>query len=340
MGFLANTFNKSLFTVDSYKSAIGDEKNNGYAVIKIIPDNMRSLSKDFDLGIIGIIQNPIKFNVTAEWEQMGGITGLLPRLPIGIQTLGKGINSLANVGGFADLGSVYASRKIYKKSGYLDITADLKIVNWNDDGSPYKSVILISTLLLPDSTMGREGLSIAKKYIEEESIKIAGALKRGYDVTKSGIIEGMNQIDKITGKPNNFLPATHYKELTEGVINFMEQTADRMGAKIGDSVKNFTNSTIGQQLIKNTMEELEDYVTLRSSPSTVTVEVGNFFKKRDMILTDASFEFSKEMTKSGPLYVDVHLTISSRKILGDVTDLGVGLNLSNGEGSGRVYTTY
>jgi len=337
MGFLANTFNKSLFTVDSYKSAIGDEKNNGYAVFKIYPDNKRSGSKDFDYGVVGIIQNPLKFDITAEWEHMGGITGLLPSWAQKGQAL---LNTGANIGGFADMGSVYASRKIYKKSGYLNISADLKIVNWENKGSPLLSAIYISNLLLPDSEIGEQKLFELKKMIESLAKKGVLLAQRSYEAGKDAIINGAGTVDKVTGN-SNVLPDLHLKEPVEGVFNLMEETVGYSVEKGTGYADKFLKSSFGQNLVKNTIAELEDYALLRSSPSTVTVEIGNFFKQRDMVLTDASFEFSKEMTKTGPLYVDVHLSLSSRMILGDLTSLGLGENMQSSTGnSSRVVVTY
>jgi hypothetical protein len=66
----------------------------------------------------------------------------------------------------------------------------------------------------------------------------------------------------------------------------------------------------------------DDLFTLRASPQPVQVEIGSFFQHLDMVITQISFSFSKEMTRNGPLYLDATISLSSRFIINDISKAG------------------
>jgi hypothetical protein len=51
--------------------------------------------------------------------------------------------------------------------------------------------------------------------------------------------------------------------------------------------------------------------SLTQSPTSVTVRIGNYFKHEQMVITDVSVDFSREVTTTGPLYADFTVGISS-----------------------------
>jgi len=303
----SHAYNKSVFTQDSYKYSIGDEENNGTAVIKIIPEYDRSGSDTVgnnDLAIVGIIQNPLAFDIEADWGEMGGVTGMLPMLQAAAPIFDF-INSTANKAGFSTLGDVYASRKIYKKSGYLNLSANIKIVNWNNDGAPINASLVISRLLLPDSRFGI-------KMAEEVTTNFVGAYKTHLEPAVDAVVDKTKEVGSALYEKYKDIP------LVEGVV-----TGGRIIKNVYDGVMEDSKATRASYY-RNTMKGISDYFILRASPVTVRVEVGNYFKQRDMIITNAKFEFSKEVTETGPLYVDVSLTMSSRTHLTDETTGGIG----------------
>jgi len=309
MSWIQDTFNKSLFTEDSYKSAIGNETTNGYAVLKIIPEYLRSGYEsvdNLDFAIIGVIQNPLKYSIQAKWDEMGGISGLIPIVDKASPVYNY-LNNAVNRAGFASMGEVYASRKIYKKSGYLGLSAQLKVVNWKDDGAPVNTVLVLSRLLLPDSRFGE---SVAQ------------------DIT-SGVTKINENIKPITDKVGEFASDTYNlikdNDIVEGFVDGVKSAKEF----IEDFIKSY--DTLIDNYKRNTIDGLSDYFTLRSSPPTVRVEVGNYFSQNDMIITDATFEFSKEITRTGPLYVDINVDFSSRAIITDLNGIGFGsgVNKSN-----------
>lgn len=344
MSFNSDIINKSVFTVDSYKSAIGSNgidkygnKENGYAVLKITPEWIRSggdMVDDLDYQIVGIIQNPLKFSVNAEWGEMGGVTGLLPFnltnnnfVQTG-QQIFSDINKRVNMAGFSDLGAVYASRRVYKKSGYLDINAEMKVVDWNGVGAPIKTAIVLSRLLLPDSRYGEDINNKVKEHIYDPLMDYA--YKKGSQVV--GVAKHAYKEGKKIG----------YGLGMDGAIDFFEDTTTE-GIRILDDVGKKTKKlflenggrSTSRNFLLNTKQNLSDYYTLRSSPSTVQLDVGNYFTRRDMIITGATFEFSKEITRNGPLYVDVNLSFSSRTIMTD--DIGFDNHSIKSNGGRIVY---
>jgi hypothetical protein len=105
----------------------------------------------------------------------------------------------------------------------------------------------------------------------------------------------------------------------------MADPEDPKAAQFSSDLVSNTIDTAGE-ILKNgadtVLEEADDMITLRSAPSPVNVSIGNYFYKEDMVITRASFNFSKECTKAGPLYVEISLDLTSRYILKDIKSVG------------------
>lgn len=117
-----------------------------------------------------------------------------------------------------------------------------------------------------------------------------------------------------------------------------------VGEQFGD-ISNFVNKAVPSvgQGIKNAGAKIIDTVVLAGSdlgaaannaalgamnaalgvgnkllwgePEPVRVKIGNFFDMNNMILESCSIEFSKEMTKNGPLYADFDVQFSTKLAL-------------------------
>lgn len=357
MSWIQDTFNKSLFTEDSYKSAIGNETTNGYAVLRIIPELRRSGKDSIGYQVVGIIQNPLSFSIDATWEKMGGISGLIPSdektligsggIGNGVKTLGSLANTGVNVAGFAELGSVYASRKIYKQSGYLEIGADLRVVNWQDDGQPLQSVLMLSYLTLPDPNVGQEWidqlLKITEVVGEYANEKIIQPTIEGIKNINENVGNAVDAIDKnLTNVAKQYNRKETYEGIKKTIDNVQTDIANAVDKSVNaatDTANRISKTAIYQNVENNIINGLKDYYLLRSSPTTVRLQVGEFFNKSDMILENVSYEFSKEMTRTGPLYVDIKLKLSSRTILGSVDDIGI-VDIGHRKNNGKVIITY
>jgi hypothetical protein len=295
MGFISGAFNKSVFDKSSYKAAIGDtsiDGTNGYAVIKIKPDYPRS-NEEEDPVIIGVIQKDgLSFSLDANWQELGGMAGsIFPTMATKFRGAYEVANNASMIAGNSDFGAVAASRKIYQKSGYLKISPNIRIVDWKGVGQPIMSALILLTYITPSNVP----LLTAEQ--------LGNEIKELYAKIKDKLGDKATEVlEKFEGIYSN---AT--KEISEAVDNV---TVDN---KLGGVL----NST------KNQLSDVEKDYSLRSSPVPLTVSIGQFFKRSDMIIENVSINFSKEMTLAGPLYVDIDISMSSRKIVSNVTDIGI-----------------
>jgi hypothetical protein len=87
---------------------------------------------------------------------------------------------------------------------------------------------------------------------------------------------------------------------------------------------------LGSELIKEAgeggaevFEGYDDNFVIKTSPTPVTICIGNYFKHDDMVIDGVKFNMSKEMTENGPLYIDVDLSISSRRVVDNIDYVGM-----------------
>ena len=319
MSFISGAMDKSVFNKGSYAAAIGkkgadDNFQNGYAVVRIQPNGHRLGNQDNsqnDPEIIGVMdysQGGLTFSIPSNWRDLGGMGESL--LPDGIKRLEgvfDNVNNALQIGGAASLGSAFASKLIYQQSGRLDINIPMMVVDWQGIGQPLMTAILLANYCLPRNIVGGsmgEVFNGLNDWVNEQLEK----LKNNENVGEQIVGNGLDAVKKVG----------------EGVVitaeQMLQQAQDYIAERnkvAGDALENY----------KNTMGEgLEDLTTLRSSPTPVNVEIGQFFKKGDMVIKNLQYTFSKEMTKAGPLYVKFNLELSSRKIMVGAQDCGLFLN--------------
>lgn len=78
------------------------------------------------------------------------------------------------------------------------------------------------------------------------------------------------------------------------------------------------NNTVSnvKSVFSNGFKQLKDLLAgqIGNSPSSVSVRVSNYFSWDEMVIESVNVEFSKEMTRWGPLYVDIDAVLSSREV--------------------------
>lgn len=318
MGFISGAFDKSVFNKGSYAAAIGKPgKKNGYAVVRITPTIARNGENELDSTITGVLnsdQGGFNFNIEANWEPMGGFAqSVLPDALSKLSPLYDNVNALAQLGGNAKMGVSYASKLIYQQSGYLTINIPLMIADWRGIGQPLMSAMLLSYYMLPSKNKNninqKDTISNLTTWLKEQ-------LKN-------------NKVDSAA--------ATVLKNLLVGSAGFVEGAALDFGAlakKYNDQIVSFDKSgtlAAGEATaaasfgtgVSNGVGGINDMYTLRSSPSPVQVEIGEYFKNTDMVITNIKFEFSKEITRMGPLFLKVDLALSTRQIMVGIDDTGL-----------------
>jgi hypothetical protein len=309
MGFLTGMFDKSVFTKDSYKAAIG-ESSNGYAVVRIKANAPRFSEKENNepeiIGVFDPTEGRMQFNIEANWTDMGQTaSSVFPTFSQGVKSAYELANPLANLAGIADVGAIWASRKIYQKSGYLTLKIPMMVVDWKGIGQPLMSAMLLSYYTLPKDT------GIDAKSIEDASGKL---IEGGIEMLKEKLNTIKNEkiketlVNSIDGAVNSI------EGIYTGTKNILKEALD----------KSSSNEIIGTAA-RNLTDKLSDAVTLRSSPVPIDVAIGKYFHHSDMIIESLSYEFSSESTKAGPLFAKFNLQLSTRHILGKMEDVGIKL---------------
>lgn len=296
---IGGALNKSVFGKESYAGAIGDDKTNGYAVVKISPKYARTGETVHDPDIKGVYnfaEGDLSFNIDSTWADMGGIASSVLGGAGGaiIDAYQKGSN-IANIFGATANANVYASKKIYQKSNYMTIKIPMMVVDWKGNGQSVVSALLLAWYCLPSGNITDKINKASKDYINNqlEAMRSAGA-------TEEMIA--------------NFLQGT--ENFTEGVVTkgtkWLKENAQKGIDFAG--MENAKDNIVG---------DLEEIATLRASPVPVKVQIGNFFQHNDMVIENLEYTFSKEMTKAGPLYVKFNINLSTRTILSQIEDIGL-----------------
>lgn len=117
--------------------------------------------------------------------------------------------------------------------------------------------------------------------------------------------------------------STYFKGLLDTISTEMDATFNK---SIEDKEDMTFSEKVRQYLYKgaqNYTEGITDILTLRHEPPSVILNIGRVFHHKDMVITDIDFEYSKEYSDAGPLYVDITLSVSSRLIVRSLEDSGV-----------------
>jgi len=309
MSFLAGSFDKSVFNKNSYKSAIdGSSGGNGYAVVRINPVRPRigDIEDPEIVGVMNTEEGGFNFDIKSEWRTYGGMaSALLPGSTAAVAALGQKANALLNASDLASVGEAYASKLHYQRSNYMTINIPIMVVDWDGEGQPLLCAQLLAYYSLPVYIgnlidMGDAALESIKDYLYT---------KKQFDVL-------------------NMIESTQYyaKEAVEGIKNLGKASVDAVDNATGGAVTDVSKSTVGQagsRLGQSVLEDSDDIISLRASPVPLRVQIGEYFDNEDMVLTDINFKFSKEMTKKGPLYANFNLSLSTRKILTKLSDVGL-----------------
>jgi hypothetical protein len=297
--------NKSLFTKNSYKEAIGDQDNgyNGHSVIKLLPNSPRFGFSKEDPAVVGVINNNINFSIDANWNEAGPLSDLIPNVPI-LKQIGYGVEGFVdsfqkrnNRVGIANIGNAVSSKLFYSNSGRLEIKPEMMIVDWKGTGSPLKAAFLLSLYSVPNTLYKvSDKLQQFIKWLEDIGSKGIQYLK---DNNLDGPVEMVKNISE-------FL-TTQYQEAKDKVVEV--QYAESYGKR---------EFEFGKELA-------DDFSTLKSSPSPVSVWMGRFFYHSDMVIRRVDFDFSREQTQNGPLYVKIVLDLVSRTNIRDINDVGISM---------------
>lgn len=272
----SSMFNKNVLNQKSYKKML-DDGNGAYKII-ISPKTLRK-SGTTDTEIKGILTEEVSLDFKADYQTFG-FGGLLSNSQW-LETAYKWLmmplryqgRNLDNVG--------IVTKKFYVKSGYLNLNPSFRIVDWYGDNMPLKAAKALISYCLPQKEKNLEDVKENLIQVEKD---LTSKLKYGKIID-----EGL----KIGG------------EFLEGASEIGTQTIDSMSNQV---LPNTNMGSTGKQAIS---EGFKNGFWLTSSPTPISLTIGNWFYHENMVIEDVNVKFSKEMTKFGPLYVDVSLAISS-----------------------------
>ena len=282
----------SLFNQQSWQGA-GQTKENeqdgglaiGHSVIKIMPNyELYKLDRNDFTAVVGVTQVKVSIGLESEWASLN-----YPAIP-------KFFNTLSVLGGGGEIGSVYMSKKLWRKNGFISMTPTFRVVDWNGTGKPLMAALQVSKLCLPGIP---SSLATMINGAEEKEINAVDGLSENVIKASKTFKDSIKKITK----------GTAYEAAGDLIGNGIESTGKAVGGR---------SSTIN----RNIVEDAHDLITLKDAPPPVMVQISNYFFHPDMIITNANFEFSQEVSDVGPLYVDITLEMSTRKRVSGINDIG------------------
>lgn len=257
----------------------------GHSVIKITPNHYFYARERNDLTpVIGVTTEGVSIGIESDWNILN-----FPSVP-------ALIGNPALLAGGGELGAVYMSKKLWHKNGYLRMSPKFRIVDWDGTGKPIYNAFQLAKFVLPgkQNWIGKKGKVVEQK-ASDGGEKLA--------------VDAQDGVKKLTNLLSNIAEGSPF-----------EFVADFLANGIDEVTKATTNR--GATFNKYLLEDAHDYITLKNAPPPVMVQIGQFFYHPDMIITNVNFDFSLEMTELGPLYVDITLELSSRKIMSGINDIG------------------
>jgi hypothetical protein len=240
--------------------------------------------KDIDYKIEGLLTNEFSMSVNAHWDASNILEVVTSNIPL-LSTLYPIAVNLWGLGGAANPNNLgMSSKKIYSSSGYLELDLEFRIVDWRGEGQPIKSAFIMTSLLLPKNKANYSASQITTN-LASEFFNFAGGV---VGVEKK-------DMDSLVSKGAVLLKDT-MRVVKEGAIKMLNK------------------GMINGKEISNILEDPQ-FFTLASSPLPVRIDIGQYFTHGDMLIESLTIDFSKSMTKCGPLYADFKIHTSSRQAL-------------------------
>jgi hypothetical protein len=285
--FLSSILDKSVFTKQSISKAIGKDGTGGYAIVKIEP-KLSPFDRKDDI-IIGVMQdNPMNFSMEATWSEGGGAAALT-NIPL--------LNSLIDAGGITDA-LVDMGNKAINPAGISFGRAIASRKIYQQSGY-LKISPKIRIVDWNGDGQPIKAASLLATYCLPTEARIS-------EEAKAAIKKMMDEAKDIGEPFVKFL-----KDVTEGVRK------SPTGQATIETLKAY------RKIAEAQADGMDDLFTLRASPSPVILTIGEYFQHDDMVIENVQFNFSKEVTAQGPLFLDAEIQLSSRFIINDISKLGL-----------------
>jgi len=184
---IANKVNP--FTERTYKDVL--DSNTGQYKIIIMPKIRRvdsNTGKEIDLGVHGMLKNNIQYSIKAEWGATDLENGLMSMFPNSglLGDLVNTVRSAGRLGGSSVANAGVFTKKFYTKSGYLEISPELRVMDWDDQNLPLQAALVLTTLTIPKVSGSAKLREIVESSNTLETVK-DGALKTLEKLTNSNV---------------------------------------------------------------------------------------------------------------------------------------------------------
>ena len=287
---------------DIYSNVLPDKTQDGLSQYVV-----RLTSNDSGNSIRGLLTENLSINTDATWDTIDLMAGLTTNPFLGtLYKYGTMIGGLSGIANVANTG--ISTRKIYTKSGYLELDIRFRVVDWQGIGSPVESAFLLTSMCLPKNL---------------KNFTAVGTVEAVADIGVTQINKVISFITKTLGSSQEDINA-----MTEAV----KGGANSLKSLISTLSKTHPIEGLEKLIPTPITNVLNDpqFLVIAAAPSTITVQIGNYFKHNDMIVEGIKCEFSRQATSAGPLFADFNMRVSSRQailmgVTGAETDQDIGL---------------
>lgn len=244
-----------------------------------------------EFGLVGVLQEPISITMDPEWDvlNLASIVSNFPKL----ESLFNMAMVPAAAAGVSVNNAGLVTEKYFVKGSYVQIETTFKIVNWDNSAQPLKAAFLLMNLCTPTKMYGTtvgEVKNLLKEQLQNIGERVLGE-------------KGTEKVGATLG----------------GIADIVKDSFNTMESKLTKE-----NPKIWK---KGRKEINEGSFMLTNSPPDVYVRIGNYFEHPEMIVENVNVEFSKQMTKTGPLFANIKCTLSSKTmpVLGGEDKYSIGL---------------
>lgn len=220
-------------------------------------------------NVTGFLTNEFQIRTDAKWDPIFNVDGWFGSTQKSLGVL--------NLGAF---NTGFWSQLYFKNGGYIILTPEFRIVDWNETDFKFSPTIHAAQVLT--SCCFPTGGAKSKIQGLQGNTTLGNVAKSAGQAAKDFL----------------FTPA---KQAADSAFDAGKQVVDLALDPSTSEANGILAATANIDLSK----------FLSKSPSPVSIKIGEFFNYSNMIVEAVDCKFSKEMTRRGPLYVDVKLELKS-----------------------------
>lgn len=253
-----------------------DIKNAALHQRIVIKDTRPPKEGDIRTDIIGILQEPIQYQVEGNWDNIFNISD---RFDLARKALS-----------FADLGLLnagIATRRYYKGGGYLRINPKFRVVDTEGTGIVISMARALMNMALPSMDKELNEDTLRTMFNENKTAIVGGAAGAVLDGGRGAIVGAA------AGKAVDSISKKGLKDAAKDAVNAITDPVT--------TVSEFISYVKSNGILTN-------------SPAPVYVEIGDYFWQ-EFVIENVNAEISREMTVSGPLYADFEVTLSTLEVV-------------------------